>query len=76
MNSTIAKSGRQGWSNDIEREFQPMAASRLSDIPYLMGWLKQMALLLYIFKQGCDTFKNTCIARALPIISVGLGLFQ
>ena len=33
-------------------------------------------VLLYIFKQGCDTFKNTCIARALPIISVGFGLFQ
>ena len=27
---------------------------------------------LYIFKQGCDTFKNTWVTRVLPIISVSL----
>ena len=42
--STVAKSRRQGWSLDIERESQPMVVSRLSAISYLTGWAKVMAL--------------------------------
>ena len=44
LNSTLAKSRRQGWSTFMERGLQSMKVSRLAIKSYLTGWTNEITL--------------------------------
>lgn len=54
------------------------SSTPLSTLTFQRLWLAntRKRMQLYIFKQGCDRFKNTWVTRVLPIISVSLCMFK